>query len=307
MSINSISLTLDQFVGNEQIKSIIQDNIIIAKKRDTAFPHTIIYGSSGSGKSSLVHAIAKSMNVTCIELNCANDPTALGITLMKAPNNSIVFLDEIHSLPMNVVERTLYRYMDDGVISLRYPDGNIEMIKLPTNLTIIGATTEVDKLALPLMNRFTLQLKLKAYTHDEMIKILRLHFKHINMDDEAYNTLAKATRYIPRMAVQYSTQISNYALQYDLKSLTNVDVTKALSSWGIDTHGLTDDDREYISLIYKTFNNNPTGIKQLTAMLGDSEANIVSRENYMVKEGLLVRSSKGRMLSGTGLLIAMQL
>lgn len=308
MLINTISLTLDQFVGNEPIKNIINDNITIAKKKQSAFPHTIIFGQSGSGKSSLVHAIAKSMGVKCIELNCASgNRETISTIVMKAPNNAIVFLDEIHSLPVASMEQTLYRFMDEGVIHIKYPDGDIEVFKIPNNLTIIGATTEIDKIPPPLMNRFTLQLKLKNYTHDEMVKILTLHLKHTPMDDDAYNTLANATRYVPRMAVQFARKISDYALQFDLTYISNNDVLKALNSWGIDKHGLTDDDREYISLLYTTFNNNPTGIKQLCAMLGDSEANIIQCETHLVREGLLRRSSRGRILSASGLMLAMSI
>lgn len=310
MSINTVSLTLDQFVGNEPIKNIINDNITIAKKKQSAFPHSIIFGASGGGKSSLVHAIAKAMNVKCIEVNCGGGESVKGgltTILMKAPNNSIVFFDEIHSLSLSAIEYALYRFMDEGVIHIRYPDGDIEVFKIPNNFTVIGATTEIDKIPPPLMNRFTLQLKLKNYTHNEMVKILHLHLKNIQIDDDAYNTLANATRYVPRMAVQFARKISDYALQFDLTQLTNNDVLNALNSWGIDQHGLTDDDREYISLLYTTFNNNPTGIKQLCAMLGDSEANIIQRETHLVREGLLRRSSRGRILSASGLMLAMSI
>lgn len=197
--------------------------------------------------------------------------------------------------------------MDEGTLTLNYPDGNIEIFKLPNNLTIIGTTTEIDKIPPPMLNRFTLQLKLKPYTQSEMISILRLHLdKQLNIDNDAYTTLANATRYVPRMAVQYASQIINYAMLKDVNVLTKSDVVNALHSWGIDQHGLTDDDREYISLIYNTFNNNPTGIKQLCAMLGDSEANIVNREIYLVKEGIIIRSSRGRMLTAKGLMLAIE-
>src|SRR5574343_85463 len=204
-NVNNIEISLTNYVGNEKIKSIIHDNIVVAKKKNTNFPHTLIYSASGMGKTTLALAIAQSMNVHIEEVNCGTPGLNPAITLIKLPNRSILFLDEIHSLSTSIIESMLYRFMEEGVIFLRYPDGRVEPFDVGRDITIMAATTEPDKLPTPLINRFTLNLKLQPYTHEEMIKILRLNLgKTLDITEDAYTALTNDTRYIPRHAVQYS-------------------------------------------------------------------------------------------------------
>lgn len=311
MAINNITPSLSNYIGNESVKRIINDNIIIAKRRSTAFPHTMIIGASGYGKTTLAYAIAHELNTPLIEINCAgltNGTGGLISVLMKAPNNSIVLFDEIHSLPLNIIESILYRFMDENVIHLKYPDGNIEVFKINKNITIMGATTAPDQLPAPLLNRYQLTLKLKSYSLTEMCSILKLNIKNeVQIDDDALELIVSATRYVPRLAVQYSNLIKNYAYQHNVDHLSSNDIEKALKSWGIDENGLNDEDREYISLIYNTFNNNPVGLKTLKSMLNMSEAQLIDLENHLITEGYIIRSSRGRMLKAKGLTIAMSM
>lgn len=308
VKINTTSLTLDNYVGNEQIKSIITDNIEVCKKKGSAFPHTLIYGQSGCGKTSLILAIAQAMGVHIEEVNCGTTGINPAITLIKLPNRSILFFDEIHSLSIQTIEGLIYRYMDEGKIYIRYPDGRIEPFDVGRDITLAAATTEVDKLPTPLLNRFTLNLKLSAYTHEEMVKILKLNLDNdLHITESAYTALANATRYIPRHAVQYANIIRNYSIQHDLKTIDESIMLSALNGMGIDKYGLDSIDREYITTLYDVFSNNPTGIKQLTSMLGESESTIVSRENHLMREKLIIRSSRGRMLTPSGLRLAMEI
>lgn len=304
--INNFTPNLDSFVGNESIVSQIKDNIAISLRKGVSFPSTLLYGQSGCGKDTLAYAIAEAMGTKLIEVNCGSLSHDLTTIIMKAPTHSIIFLDEIHSMPMHTIEGFLYRYLDEGIITIRYPDGQLENLTLPTDLTIMGATTEPDKVPTPLYNRFQQVYRLKPYTHDQMIAILKLNLSRIlTITDDAYAILANATRYVPRMAVQYSNKIKNYAYQHNITNLTNDDITTALSTWSIDANGLTDDDHDYMNLLYTTFNNSPTGIKQLCAMLGESERTVIERENHLIREGYLKRTSRGRMLTGKAMLLVM--
>jgi len=171
----------------------------------------------------------------------------------------------------------------------------------------MAATNMIDKLTTPFINRFELNIKLKPYTHEEMSKILAIHLKHNNVEQEALDILASATRYVPRHAVQFAKNIRDYAILHDLKTVTADEMRKALHNLGIDEFGLTDDDRQYIYALYHTMNNMPTGINTLIGLLNDSRRNIETLEVYLIQEGIITKSGKGRQLTGKGMRIAMQL
>lgn len=305
--INTIRPTLETFIGNDQAKTLIRNSIEVSLKKATAFPHTIITGTSGCGKTTLAYIIAESMNVPIIELNCATpNPNVLN-QLLKVPDRGILFLDEVHALDEGTIESILYRFMDQGIVYLRFGDGRIEPFEIGRRITIMAATNMIDKLTTPFINRFELNIKLKPYTHEEMSKILAIHLRHNNVEQEALDILASATRYVPRHAVQFAKNIRDYAILHDLTLITADDMREALHNLGIDEFGLTDDDRQYIYALYHTMNNMPTGINTLMGLLNDSRRNIETLEVYLIQEGIITRSGKGRQLTGKGIRIAMQL
>jgi Holliday junction DNA helicase RuvB len=305
--INTIRPTLETFIGNDQAKTLIKNSIEVSLKKATAFPHTIITGISGGGKTTISYIIAESMNVPIIELNCATpNPNVLN-QLLKVPDRGILFLDEVHALDEGTIESILYRFMDQGIVYLRFGDGRIEPFEIGKRITIMAATNMIDKLTTPFINRFELNIKLKPYTHEEMSKILAIHLRHNNVEQEALDILASATRYVPRHAVQFAKNIRDYAILHDLKTVTADDMREALHNLGIDEFGLTDDDRQYIYALYHTMNNMPTGINTLMGLLNDSRRNIETLEVYLIQEGIITRSGKGRQLTGKGMRIAMQL
>ena len=305
--INTVKPTLETFIGNDQAKTLIKNSIEVSLKKATAFPHSIITGISGGGKTTLAYIIAESMNVPIIELNCATpNPNVLN-QLLKVPDRGILFLDEVHALDEGTIESILYRFMDQGIVYLRFGDGRIEPFEIGKRITIMAATNMVDKLTAPFINRFELNIKLKSYSHEEMSKILAIHLKHNNVEQEALDILANATRYVPRHAVQFAKNIRDYAILHDLKTVTADDMREALHNLGIDEFGLTDDDRQYIYALYHTMNNMPTGINTLMGLLNDSRRNIETLEVYLIQEGIITKSGKGRQLTGKGMRIAMQL
>ena len=305
--INTVRPTLETFIGNDQAKTLIRNSIEVSLKKMTAFPHTIITGTSGCGKTTLAYIIAELMNVPIIELNCATpNPNVLN-QLLKIPDKGILFLDEVHALDEGTIESILYRFMDQGIVYLRFGDGRIEPFEIGKRITIMAATNMIDKLTTPFINRFELNIKLKPYTHEEMSKILAIHLRHNNVEQEALDILASATRYVPRHAVQFAKNIRDYAILHDLTLITADDMREALHNLGIDEFGLTDDDRQYIYALYHTMNNMPTGINTLMGLLNDSRRNIETLEVYLIQEGIITKSGKGRQLTGKGMRIAMQL
>ena len=305
--INTVKPTLQTFIGNEQAKTLIKNSVEVSIKKATAFPHSIITGISGGGKTTLAYIIAEMMNVPIIELNCATpNPNVLN-QLLKVPDKGILFLDEVHALDEGTIESILYRFMDEGKVYLRFGDGRIEPFDIGRRITIMAATNMVDKLSAPFINRFELNIKLKSYSHEEMSRMLAIHLKHNNVEQEALDILANATRYVPRYAVQFAKNIKDYAILHDLTAVTADDMRKALHNLSIDEFGLTDDDRNYIWHHYHTMNNMPVGINTLMGLLNDSRKNIETLEIYLIQEGIITKSGKGRQLTGKGMRIAMQL
>jgi len=300
-------MKLEQFIGNDMVKQTISNSIIVAKKKDTSFPHTLITGVSGGGKTTLAYIIAESMNVPIIELNCATpNPNVLN-QLLKVPDKGILFLDEVHALDPSTIESILYRFMDEGKVYLRYGDGRIEPFEIGKRISIISATNMIEKLSVPFVNRNELNLKLIPYTHSEMCGMLSLYLNSLSIESKAIEMLANATRYIPRHAVQFAKNIKDYAILHDLTIITSTDMRNALQNLGIDENGLTYDDRQYIHILYHTMNNMPAGINSIMGLLNDSRKNIENMEVYLIQEGIITKSGRGRQLTGKGMRIAMSM
>lgn len=302
--------TLSDIVGNEQTIEMLRESIKSAQHRNTCIDHIFISGFSGGGKSSLATAIAGEMKVSIEKLMCnsiANNPQILNTKMLKLPNKSILFLDELHSLKIESSE-SLYSYLESGQVEIRYPD---KVIQMPGNhITIIGATTNVEKIPVPLMNRFPIHIRLNPYTEEELKSIILANAidEKLDLDSSALQILSTASRGVPRNAIQFLRRVRDHVISNSISTIDENIVITALNLMGIDKFGLNVTDRAIIKCLYETFNLSPTGLSSIANAINENEEVIQTQhEPHLMKSGILIRTSKGRALSEIGVKLAMQI
>ncbi|MDX8551930.1 AAA family ATPase [Methanospirillum sp. J.3.6.1-F.2.7.3] len=227
---------LPNFVGNEETKTIFQETISKCIKDKREFPHTLIIGSSGMGKNKLAEFISREIGANVLELDCSNRNINLVNNLLKLPDKSILLLDNIHLLPIEIIHNVLFRFMDEGKIYLRYPDGRIEPFDVGKRITILGTTSEFEKVLPPFIKRFNLILEIDSYTHDNICQIIRDFLAPISLSEDAISILANTTRYNPRIAIQNAMLVKKYAQQNTATKLESQDIDKILLSNKINTY-----------------------------------------------------------------------
>ena len=302
--------TFDDYVGNEQTKQVLKDAITTAKKQNKQLDSIFLYGPSGVGKSTLCEVIAHEMGVHYEEMNCgilSSNSQDFTNKMMRLPDKSILFLDEAHELKIEFLEGVFYRYMDQGKLFQQYPGGMVIPMIMNNRITIIAATTEVDKLPIPFLNRFNLTIKLNNYSIEDLTTITSMNIasEGFDIDQESLTIIAKSARGVPREVHQSIRIVKNYCIANNITVIKPDLVKMALNRSGIDENGLNEIDRTYIRSLFYTFNNAPTGIKQLCNVLGENENIILTRcEPFLFKNNYIVKTSRGRMLSPLGIKLA---
>ena len=313
---------LSDYIGQPQAVTAVRDLIRAALLKNSAMPHLILYGSHGLGKTTFSKIIANEMRVGFTEINVSKiTPTEMIAILKKIQPKDIIFIDEIHTLPLVVAESILYSAMQDGRITYTEGKGKFartETFTLPP-FTLIGATTEIGKLSKPFTQR-AITIRLEEYTDEVLSGIIANSFHKlgmkINFDNALY--IAKRCRNNPRIAnsmvkrisdkalVRYAT-INNLNTYGSLNSVEairklNIDITeKVIDEFfienGIDEHGLENGDRELLKMIINRYNGGPVGLDTLARAMNESN-NVISQkyEAYLIKKGLLKIEPAGRMV-----------
>jgi Holliday junction DNA helicase RuvB len=260
-------------------------------------PHVLIDGPPGLGKTTIAGAIANELNVNLHVLNAANIRSIKNILpyLMGIAPRSVLFIDEIHRLP-KIVEEFLYPVMEDFVLNITVED-KPEKIDLPM-FTLVGATTSGGTLSQPFYDRFTIKEHLSFYTADELAKLAGLNAKKLGLiiSDENLLEIAKRSKGTPRILNARLQWYKNYVAFYKDKAI-NID--EVFSSQGIDNRGLDVYDRLYLEVLIKA-KGNPLGLKSISSMSGIAIDTIEnSIEPFLVREGYVNRTSKGRVIGRT--------
>jgi len=274
-----------------------------AVKRNAAMDHVLLSGPPGLGKTSLAMLISKAIGS---ELHVISGPAIekkgdLAAVLTNIAPQDILFIDEIHRMHISV-EEILYSAMEDFRLDILIGQGasarTMQIDLVP--FTLIGATTRSGLLSNPLRDRFMAHLHFDYYQSNELAKILHnnAHKLHISLDENAKQEIAKRSRGTPRIANRILRRVRDYALIQDHKIVEMGDVEKALSLLDIDSLGLDSMDRKILKVINEYYSNGPVGIDALSATLGEDKQTIEEvYEPYLLKEGLLLRSPRGRVLS----------
>ena len=290
----------DDFIGQKETIENLKVYIEAANQRGDSLDHVLLFGPPGLGKTTLAGIIAKEMNVNIKNSSgpVLDRPGDLAGILTNLAQNDVFFIDEIHRLS-SVVEEYLYSAMEDFTIDIMLDKGpSARSVQLTLNpFTLVGATTRLGNLTSPMRDRFGVLLRLDFYTEKDLMKIIMRssNILEIKIDKEGANEIARRSRGTPRIANRILRRARDFA-QIKSNGIINLDVAKnSLSRLGIDENGLDDMDRRILNALVKKFNGGPVGLESLGVAISEDARTIEEvYEPYLIKEGFIQRTSRGR-------------
>lgn len=292
-----------EYIGQKRVVENIDLMIKSANMRSAAMDHVLLSGPPGLGKTSLAMIMAKELGS---ELHVISGPAIekkgdLAAVLTNLGPKDVLFIDEIHRMHISV-EEILYSAMEDFRLDILIGQGasarTMQIDLVP--FTLVGATTRSGLLSNPLRDRFMAHLHFDYYLPSELAVILANNSKKLEMKmhNDARLEISGRSRGTPRIANRILRRVRDYALVEEHDEVEPVDVEKALSLLDIDELGLDSMDRKIIKVINEYYSNGPVGIDALSATLGEDKQTIEEvYEPYLLKEGLLLRTPRGRVLS----------
>lgn len=293
--------TLNEYIGQKDLKDNLKVFIGAALKREETLDHVLLYGPPGLGKTTLAYIIANEMHG---EITVVNGPAIektgdLASILTKLKPGDILFIDEIHRLP-RVVEEVLYSAMEDFMLSIVVQrDAGAKTINVPIPpFTLVGATTRAGDLSSPLRARFGIMEKLNFYTIEEIKDIVNRTARvfQTTIDDDACEEIAKRSRGTPRIANRLFRRVRDFANFRGEDHITSDDAIAALNALKVDSLGLDDVDIKYLNTIIERFKGGPVGLESLAAAIGEESMNLEDvYEPYLLQLGLIDRTPRGRI------------
>ena len=291
---------LDDFVGQEQIKEILDISIKAAKLRKEPLDHVLFYGPPGLGKTTLAYIIANELNV---EIKSSSGPVLekapdLAGILTNLQRNDVFFIDEVHRLN-HVVEEYMYPAIEDFEMEIIIDSGpSARSLKIDIEpFTLIGATTRAGLLTSPLRARFGLVLRLDYYDVKSIKKIVKRSAGLMNIPIEPDGTIeiARRSRGTPRVANRLLRRVRDYAQIKGDGIVTKDIAVKALKMLMVDNAGLDDMDKRLLHTIMENYGGGPVGLKTLSVAVGEDPGTIEEiYEPYLIQQGFLDRTLQGR-------------
>lgn len=294
---------LEDFIGQSEAKANLHVFIASARQRGEAMDHTLFHGPPGLGKTTLAQIMSKELGVgfrmtSGPVLAKAGDLAAI-LTNLEA--NDVLFIDEIHRLNP-AVEEVLYPAMEDFELDLVIGEGpaaRTVRIELQP-FTLVGATTRLGLLTTPLRDRFGIPTRLQFYTEDELHEIVTRNAALLNIptEPEGAREIARRSRGTPRIAGRLLRRVVDFAVVEGDGRITRALADGALTRLGVDGLGLDGADRRYLQLIAEAYQGGPVGIETLAAALSESRDALEEViEPYLLQQGLIQRTPRGRMLA----------
>ncbi|MGO9817038.1 MAG: Holliday junction branch migration DNA helicase RuvB [Acidocella sp.] len=298
--------TLDDFTGQQASRENLKIFIQAAKSRGEALDHVLLHGPPGLGKTTLAQIVAREMGVG---FKATSGPVIqksgdLAAILTNLQPRDVLFIDEIHRL-QPAIEEILYPAMEDFQLDLiigEGPGARTVRIDLPP-FTLVGATTRAGLLATPLRDRFGIPLRLVFYTPDELTGIVIRLAQKLGMDlsYEGAHEIAKRSRGTPRVAGRLTRRVRDFAAVAGAGTITRELADAALTRLDVDHKGLDAMDIRYLRRLAEHHNGGPVGVETLAAALAEARDTLEDVvEPYLIQEGLLLRTSRGRMLGDAG-------
>lgn len=293
--------SMEEYVGQEKIKSNLKIYIQAAKERKEALDHVLLYGPPGLGKTTLSHIIANELGS---QFKITSGPAIehaadLAAILTNINTNDVLFIDEIHRLNKSV-EEILYPAMEDFALDFivgKGPSARNMRLKIKP-FTLIGATTKAGMITGPLRDRFGIISRLELYTTEELAVIINRSAKilGIEVEEKATFEIARRSRGTPRIANRLLKRVRDFA-QVIGGGKVNYEITdKALGLMEIDKIGLDNIDRRILETIIDKFGGGPVGVETLAASTGEESTTIEDvYEPYLIQLGYISRTPRGRI------------
>lgn len=306
------SLTFQTYVGQSEVIKKLQVFMPLARQNSTPLPHMLFMGNGGLGKTSLARVLAGEMQrhfVTTTGENLANNKDVyqlFKLAFNSSGNNPIIFIDEIHQMRKQAQE-AFYNALEDGMFYHKTPNGVVEKPVPP--FTLIGGTTNVEKLRKPFLSRFVLQVEFKPYTLKETAQIAYLYFKNhpvytsvANEEKmvEAALVIGKRSKGIARNVVNHCFKLKNFIISQGGEEYTGEMAERYFEYFGIDKNGLDSIDYNFLKRLYGEYPN-PVGLKFIASLIGYDQLYIEQYiEPWLLETEMMKRTKRGRIITEKG-------
>jgi holliday junction DNA helicase RuvB len=297
---------LSDFIGQKAVRENLSVFIEAARARSQALDHVLFHGPPGLGKTTLAQIVARELGVG---FRATSGPVVaragdLAAQLTNLEPRDVLFIDEIHRLNP-AVEEVLYPAMEDFQLDLMIGEGPAARsirIDLPP-FTLVGATTRAGLVSAPLRDRFGIPLRLDFYAPDELLEIVMRGAKHLGvvLTDDGAREIAKRSRGTPRIAGRLLRRVRDFAAVAGTKTVDAKAADAALNRLNVDAQGLDAMDRRYLGCIAENYGGGPVGAETLAAALAE-QRDVIEEviEPYLMQQGLIQRTPRGRMLTDPG-------